>query len=474
MACRKVHSGVRVVWLLAVTAWMSAAGLARDASAGEPPPGVTRHWPVREAGAGERPPGIGYRAEDLHAWHDRLARLDATTPKPDLLGLERLIAYEENARFAYAFGERPAGGEAGLQLQSRRVLLIKPGLLIVDDLWSRAASAQIIGRIGWTPEPISVPPHAKGPVEGLDGLRWSDADDPVGDVPVGPVAAEPAETPATKAVRTVCLFRLGDANAAPQAASFEPLNERDAWQLALRAGGLAFTVELPRRYARPGWIAARADGSGEPIGLRALPAGILPHGEEGVRLIERWDRAYRGERRAGWDTGLVAEDLQHAVEQGIVKPCRVIDLGCGSGTNAVYLAGKGFDVTAVDVAPTALAVGRAKADEAGVEVRWVLADVLNLPDLGTFDLIFDRGCYHNVRYVDAARFVESMRQLMRPGSRALIVSCNRDGPPGVREQTMRDDFSDGFEFIWLKQSEIQTGAAADRRHASWSLMLERR
>lgn len=454
MCCPNVRSRVRWVWFLGVAAWMAAAG------------------PAWDAGAGEPPPGIGYCAEDLQGWQDRLVRLDETTPAPDLLGVERLIGYEENADFAYAFGERSAVGESPFLLRFRRVLLFKPGLLVVDDLWSRAESPRAIGRVGWTPEPVVLSLDAQGPVSGLDRIQWSDTDDPVGDLQLGSDVAEPAEDPAPQTIRTVCLFQLSGPTEDAQPPSFEPLDDRDAWKLTLPAGGREFTVELPRRYVEPGWITATEPD--KPSVRRALPAGILPHGEQGVRLIERWDQPYLGERRPGWDTGLTAEDLQQAVEQGHIKPCRVIDLGCGSGTNAVYLASQGFDVTAIDVAPTALAIGQAKAEEAGVRVRWLLADVLNLPDLGTFDLIFDRGCYHNVRYVDAARFVESVRQLTHPGSRALIVSCNRDGPPGVREHTMRDDFSEGFEFVWLKPSEIQTGADADRRHPSWSLMLKRR
>lgn len=65
--------------------------------------------------------------------------------------------------------------------------------------------------------------------------------------------------------------------------------------------------------------------------------------------------------------------------------------------NAVYLAGQGFDVTAIDLAPTALEAGRERAREAGVTVKWIQADVLNPPALAPFDLIFDRGCYHGVR-----------------------------------------------------------------------------
>ena len=165
--------------------------------------------------------------------------------------------------------------------------------------------------------------------------------------------------------------------------------------------------------------------------------------------------------------------MKRAVSEGHIKPCRVVELGCGSGTNAIFLASQGFDVTAIDVAPTALGIADAKARKAGVGVRWLLADVLNLPDLGTFDLIFDRGCYHNVRYANAAGFVEAVRQLSHPGSRALIVSLNRAGPPGVIEQTMRDDFSESFDFVWLKESEIQTGPDGAQRRPSWSLLLQR-
>ena len=106
-------------------------------------------------------------------------------------------------------------------------------------------------------------------------------------------------------------------------------------------------------------------------------------------------------------------------------------------------------------------------------MRWMLADVLALPELGPFDLVFDRGCYHNVRYVDAAGFVASLRRLTRPGTRCLILSCNRDGPPGVREQQMRDDFSSLFEFEWLRDSAIE-GRDGSVRRESWSLLMRRK
>jgi methyl halide transferase len=159
------------------------------------------------------------------------------------------------------------------------------------------------------------------------------------------------------------------------------------------------------------------------------------------------------------------------VDHGQLKPCRVVDVGCGSGNDAIYLASQGFDVTAIDIAPTALIYAEEKAKEAGVHVNWVLADVLSLPDLGKFDFIFDRGCYHNVRYVNLPRFVSSLRQLSHSSTQCLILSLNRDRPPGVREQDMRQDFASSFCIERLESGGIEDrgGNVVD----SWALLLRR-
>ena len=100
-----------------------------------------------------------------------------------------------------------------------------------------------------------------------------------------------------------------------------------------------------------------------------------------MALLEQWDTPYRGRQPPLWDAGRPSSELIKAVEGGTIRPCRVVELGCGSGTDAVYLAGRGFDVTAIDIAPTALSLAQEKARKAGASVRWLLADVLALPAL---------------------------------------------------------------------------------------------
>jgi hypothetical protein len=342
-------------------------------------------WMNRPVDAQSPPLAEHFSPAALRPWYERLGRFDQELPEPERFGIERWIAYEENTGFSYAFGSNPAPQNDALALRFRRVLLIKPGLLIVDDLWAGPGTPQSIGRIGWTPTPVRVPATGNEPLAGLDSLQWQDTADLLASASTADDSkastAPAAASPSAGAIRTICLLLTSDAGQLTQPIDIQPLDERAAWGLTAGVRDRDWDIELPRNFVEPGWIAATASDPDLSIPRRPLAAGILPHGPAGVELIQRWDRPYRGQQRPGWDTGLVAEDLRRAVREGLIRPGRVVELGCGSGTNAIYLASQGFEVTAIDVAPTSLAIAEAKANEAGVQVRWVLADVLNLPDL---------------------------------------------------------------------------------------------
>jgi SAM-dependent methyltransferase len=407
-----------------------------------------------------------------------------------LPALSPILAYEENAHFLCATGDasqvmsasQQAEGERGRPTFLRRFLFLKPSVFVVDDFVRPAAGD---GSFRWL---IAC---RKEPAIAGRQLRISAEDQELVCETLRPAETTPQRTsraPGTNesgyqvelqqeagasGVRWLHVFHLRRTGDGP--ASVESvLEDKDGrFDLAVTTSERVFRLTLPPPGAGAGWIEIQdADGNWL-IPRRPLPAGVLPHGPEGVRLIERWDSRYRDGGRPAWDTGVPAAELKRVVENGIVKPCRTVVLGCGSGTNAIYLAGQGFDVTAIDVAPTALGIAAAKAQAAGVQVRWTLADVLAPPDLEPFDFVFDRGCYHNVRYVDAKGFVESLRRLSRPGTRCLVLSLDRDGPPGVRERHMREDFSTLFEFQWLRDSGIE-GRGGSAPRPSWSVMLRRK
>jgi len=397
-----------------------------------------------------------------------------------LIGAEaRILTFEENRRFLCLTAQSSKSPKF-----VRRVILIKPSTLIVDDV---AVDLRPDRALRWQLSSRKAPTRADGQLVFADAngklvcsTLWPAREAPSWTVAkqkknVGQYYVEIKPARGAKAVR--CLHVLSvyakQDKAAPTGTTIN--NKAGVLTLTVAAKGNTYRLELPRPGTDAGTIEVTGADGKVTVPLRPLPGGVLPHGPEGMKLIERWDRRYHKGKRAPWNNDLPAAPvLQEAVKKKAIKPCRTVVLGCGSGANAIFLAKKGFDVTAVDVAPTALGIAMADAKKAGVKVRWVLADVLKLPEAKPYDLIFDRGCYHNVRYVDAAGFVASLKQLTRPGSRCFILSCNRDKAPGIREKTMRDDFSELFDFEWIRKATIHVGKNGKHKIDAWSVMLRRK
>ena len=119
--------------------------------------------------------------------------------------------------------------------------------------------------------------------------------------------------------------------------------------------------------------------------------------------------------------GPARSELVNLVETGVLTPGRAVDLGCGEGDNAIFLAQHGFDVTALDSAPAALAKARVKAREAGVEVDFIVDDLTHLRMVtGTFDVIVDYGTFDDLSPRNRKSYVEQVVPLAKPGARFLL------------------------------------------------------
>jgi SAM-dependent methyltransferase len=188
-----------------------------------------------------------------------------------------------------------------------------------------------------------------------------------------------------------------------------------------------------------------------------------------------WENRYRT-NDIPWDTGQPSAELQRVVAEDAIKPCPALEVGCGTGTNAVWLAQQGFNVTAVDISPLAIERARAKAAAAGVAVRFIAGDLTTRPDfVGPFDFFFDRGLYHIVRNIDLAGYLGVLERTLRPGAVGLLLAGNarlpRTGPPIVTEDEIRAELGSLFEIVRLR--EIWFDPVAGQTHLGWSCSLRR-
>jgi SAM-dependent methyltransferase len=112
--------------------------------------------------------------------------------------------------------------------------------------------------------------------------------------------------------------------------------------------------------------------------------------------------------------------LLRALEQR-GKPARALDVGCGEGVYAAYLARQGWSVVGVDFVPAALELARARAQAEGVEVQLQHADVLEYDPPGGFGLVLDSGCLHHLGASKHAAYRARLDRWLLPGGDFVLV-----------------------------------------------------
>jgi SAM-dependent methyltransferase len=192
-----------------------------------------------------------------------------------------------------------------------------------------------------------------------------------------------------------------------------------------------------------------------------------------------WNESYR-DGFLPWDTGRPSTELQRVVTQSAIQPCRALEIGCGTGTNCVWLAQQGFTVTGVDVAPLAIEKATERAQAAGLPAEFLTADVLVLPELGRpFGFFFDRGCYHAVRRSNPNDYAPAVARQLASGARGLILAGNarephEPGPPVVSEEQLRQELGLAFEILDLHEFRFDEAPGVPVQFLGWSCLVQKR
>lgn len=156
-----------------------------------------------------------------------------------------------------------------------------------------------------------------------------------------------------------------------------------------------------------------------------------------------------------WDSGVPPPELVEVVEgPAALPPGRGLDLGCGTGTNVVYMARHGWEATGVEMVGRAVRAARRRAEAAGVSARLLQGDVTRLDRLGVgagHSLLLDMGCFHGIPSVRRGAYVEGVTRAAAPGALFLLFGFAPGAiplrlGPGVSAAELRRRFV-GWELV---------------------------
>jgi SAM-dependent methyltransferase len=138
-----------------------------------------------------------------------------------------------------------------------------------------------------------------------------------------------------------------------------------------------------------------------------------------------WDEYYRKYplEELGWELGKPRPILVEYSEAGLIPRGRALDTCCGAGTNPIYLAQKGLEVTGIDISLTAIKMAREKTRQAKINIGFVNESFIDLAFKdGAFDFVFDMGCFHHVEVKERRKFMEEVHRVLKEGG-VYILTC---------------------------------------------------
>lgn len=188
--------------------------------------------------------------------------------------------------------------------------------------------------------------------------------------------------------------------------------------------------------------------------------------EPGTAAVNRevFQNAYTGS--APWDIDRPQAALL-AVADRIAGS--VLDVGCGTGENALFFASRGCEVTGVDFLEPPIAAAKQKAEERGVAATFLVADALRLREwTERFDNVIDSGLFHVFADDGRAQYVEVLKTVTKPGGRLLLLCFSdktpgTDGPRRLTESELRAAFRDGWQIESIEASRFEVRSEARPR-----------
>ncbi len=178
-----------------------------------------------------------------------------------------------------------------------------------------------------------------------------------------------------------------------------------------------------------------------------------------------------------WDIGRPQGAVVRLAEAGEITGS-VLDVGCGTGENALYLATQGHEVLGIDAIPVAIERATAKAHDRAIHAEFLVWDALRLTGLGrVFDTAVDVGLFHSFEDEERPVFAAGLRAALRPGGRYFMLCWSERnewgyGPRRVTQAEIRGTFAEGWSVDPIAEESFETTVHDWRVHA-WLARIRR-
>jgi SAM-dependent methyltransferase len=138
------------------------------------------------------------------------------------------------------------------------------------------------------------------------------------------------------------------------------------------------------------------------------------------------------------------ENLVCYLNSGLLTSGKVLELGCGPGRNAIYLARNGWEVDAVDVSETSLQWAKERAEESDVSIRFIHKNIFDLDiEEGKYDLIYDSGCFHHIAPHRRLSYTKLINRALKQSGHFALTSFIPGGKLGGAVMTDWDVYRTG-------------------------------
>ena len=177
-----------------------------------------------------------------------------------------------------------------------------------------------------------------------------------------------------------------------------------------------------------------------------------------------------------WDSGVTPPELKELIEGANPRKAgKALDLGCGTGTNAIYLTQHGWEVTAIDFVPRAVEAAKRKAEAAKVRPRLIVGDVTKIDELNVGDgysLFFDLGCFHAIPQSRRDDYVTGVSKRATQGADFLLWGFYRQPNAFTNARVSKEEIEERFGKDW-NLARAWGGEQPDRFPGRWYHLTRR-